>query len=139
MSRSLLGDAIGIAMVIFLAACYRGFARTGKELKMRGSSAVHPFSNLDPSRTSNVARRSLVYGLLVATILTASVYEQFNRQSARKLELQIQQLQNVVNQLQSRIDSLEKKNKLDRPQNAPTGAAAVFFIGIRGEGFEEGR
>ena len=90
---------------------------------MRGNSAVHPFSKVDFSPTSNAVRRSLIYGLLIATILTA--YEQSSRQSAQQLERQIQQLQQLVNKLQSRIDILEKKNGLDRQPTALSGAAAA--------------
>ncbi len=108
MARVLICGPIAIMAFAFLALCYQEFARADKELKMRGISVVHPFGNTTSSKASATTSRTLMYALLIATVLTASVYEQSNRQSVRQLEQQIQQLQQTITQLQLRVDALEK-------------------------------
>ena len=109
--------------IAFFAFCYQGFARTKKELETGGSHAVHPLGQIDFYRKPKNTPLYLLFGLLIATILTTLIYVQSNRQSMRQLEQQIQQLRQQVKELQSHIATVPSEPGMTGEKNTAPGAA----------------
>ena len=125
MVHALLSGAIGVMAIAFLAFCYQGFARTKKELETSGSHVVHPLGQIDFFRKPQTAPLYLLFGVLIATILTALIYVQSNRQSMRQLEQQIQQLRQQVKELQSHIATVPNEHGMTGEKNTAPGAAIL--------------
>ena len=109
--------------IAFFSFCYQGFATTQQALKTRGSTVVHPMGRIDFSRKPQNEPLYLLFGLLIATILTTLIYVQSNRQSMQQLEQQIQQLRQQIKELQSHIATVPNEPGMTGEKNTASSAA----------------